>query len=149
MSQQNRPRRSDFGDIPALTTYVGGTAGTAHNEAAFHHLLRIERGRAAKAGHALTLVLISLPGPSRGTTTLTMPASARIFAALGLAVREVDLVGWFREGRVAAAVLVQRSAPTVEIRQQIAIRVRQTLQSHGVHAASAAKVRVLSLSGQH
>ena len=134
--------------MPALTTYVGGTAGTAHNEAAFHHFLRIERERAAKGGHGLTLVLISLPGISGVAPALSMQTSARIFAALGVAVREVDFVGWFREGRVAAAVLVQRSVPTVETRRQIANRVRQMLVSHGVHAASAVRVRVLSLSGQ-
>jgi hypothetical protein len=143
VSRQSSLRRTDIGSSPALTAYFGGPAGIAHNEAAFHHFLRIERGRAAEAGHGLALVLVRLSNSTGMTAKLPTPVAARVFAALGAAVREVDFVGWFREGRVAAAVLVQRSAPAVGTRQQIAGRVRAMLENQGVGGAAVARVRVV------
>jgi hypothetical protein len=127
---------------------LGGTAGIAHNEAAFHHFLRIERTRAAESGHGLALVLVRLPntGPVAHFPT---PLAAQVFAALGATVREVDFVGWFREGRVAAAVLVQRSAPAMATREHIASRVKDMLASQGVRDAVGARVRVFLLARRH
>ena len=38
---------------------------------------------------------------------LTDATAAALFRGLGASVREVDFVGWYREGQVAAAVLAQ------------------------------------------
>jgi hypothetical protein len=133
--------------VPGHTGYVSGVAGRAYNEAGFRHFLDIERRRAARSGHLLLLVLVEVRAADR-VVTLTPVAAGRIFAALGATVREVDFVGWFRHGRVAAAALVQRTTPSLEVRQQIASRVSTLLSRERVHVGGATRIRVVPIHGK-
>ena len=134
--------------IPGYTAYHGGAAGRAHNEAGFRHFLRIELRRAARSGHCVLLVLVSVREGGGPSVNIAPLAAAKIFSALGASVREVDFVGWFRDGRVAAAALVQRASPSAEIRQQIAGRVMKTLRNERFGRAGVARVRIVPLRGQ-
>jgi len=133
--------------IPGYTAHHGGAAGRAHNEAAFRHFLRIELHRAARSGHCVLLVLVNVRESGR-SVKLPPPAASKVFSALGESVREVDFVGWFKEGRVAAAALVQRASPAADVRQQIASRVMKTLSKEPLTTAGVARVRIVPLRGQ-
>jgi hypothetical protein len=79
----------------------------AYNEAAFRHFLAVDRRRAARSARSLLLVLATVrTGADRGDI-LTDSTAAVLFEGLRASVREVDFVGWYRTGRVAAAVLTQ------------------------------------------
>jgi hypothetical protein len=50
--------------------------------------------------------------------------ASQLFSALSLCLRETDFVGWYREDRVAGAVLIQRvSAGTADISQHVCDRI--------------------------
>ena len=56
---------------------------------------------------SILLVLASIrPTPGR-SAHLTHSTAAAMFAGLAAVVREVDFLGWYRQGRVAGAVLAQ------------------------------------------
>jgi hypothetical protein len=124
-----------------------GRLGHAYNEEAFRHLLAVERRRAGRSRRSFLLVLVNVrpqPGLQR-----RIPASlaAGIFSALCVSVREVDFIGWFREDRIAGAVLTQGAQPlSSEVANQIGQRITETLRSH-VRTAMAdhLHVRVLQL----
>jgi hypothetical protein len=130
---------------PGYAGYDGGAAGRAHNEAAFRHFLNIERRRAGRSGRAVVLVLVSLRERPGTDAVLTTAAAAGIFSALGLSVREVDFVGWYRDGRVAAAALIQRAIPLPATCQRIAERVTETLQQQSIDSSLPARIRVIPL----
>jgi hypothetical protein len=80
-----------------------GPWGRAYNQEALHHFLDIERRRARLSGHSVALLLVDLAaGPGGGEAS---PSPQRLFAILGRCLRDTDVIGWYREGRVAAAVL--------------------------------------------
>ena len=87
--------------------FQGGWAGKAYNEHAFRHFLTIERTRADQSACSFLLVLVSLKRHPGSNIRIAPSVSAALFSGLGLCVREVDFVGWFREDRVAGAVLAQ------------------------------------------
>jgi hypothetical protein len=93
----------------------------AYNEAAFRYFLSLERKRAAREVRQLFLMLVKL---SHSTRPVGDPdAFATIFSVLNACVREIDLVGWYREGVVAAA-LFAGNAPTIgRVRENVSARV--------------------------
>ena len=140
--------KSALDSIPAYTAFQSGAAGRAHNEAGFHHFLRIERERSIRTGHRLLLVLVSIRGEAHSQRQVDSATAGRIFAALGASVREVDFVGWFKDGRVAAAALVQRGTPTAEVRQRIAGRVLKMAAKKSSRRSEDIRVRVVLLGGR-
>jgi hypothetical protein len=74
--------------------------------------------------------------------------AAAIFRGLGESVREVDFVGWFREGRVAGAVLAEgNGTATDKTRQLMAERVTRTLAKRlPAHEAKSLRVRIMRLA---
>ncbi len=130
---------------PAYTSFDGRVAGLAYNEAAFSHFLRIERRRAERSSRSIVLVLVSLrSGPGR-SAMLNADSAAALFSALGAAVREVDFVGWYREGRVAAAVLTQHMAPPEGVCERVAGRVTRALDGQWLGSEMPLRVRVICL----
>jgi len=133
---------------PAYTTFVGGVAGQALNEAAFRHFLHIERQRAERAAQAVLLVLVSLrTGSGRNPTLGTARASA-VFSALGECVRESDFVGWYREGRVAGAVLTHQPASLEDICPRVTIRVTSALRRQRFGVSASFRVWAVPLRGR-
>ena len=135
--------------VPGHTAFSSGVAGHVYNEAGFRHFLHIELRRAVRSGHCVLLVLVVGRAASGRRLKLTPLVASRIFAALGATVREVDFVGWFKDGSVAAAVLVQRATPPAEIRQQIARRVSRTMNRERIPGIRTTRIRVVPLRGKH
>jgi len=133
---------------PAYSGFVSGVGRQAYNQAAFRHFLAIERLRAQTTSQTVLLVLVSGRRVPGAAISLSDATAASVFRGLGESVREVDFVGWFREGRVAGAVL----APTAgaagdEAQQLMAERVMQTLIKHlSMSQASNLRVRVVRLA---
>ena len=91
----------------------------------------MERKRAARARHSFLLLLVSVEKRSGTRGRIRPVIAAGIFSGLRLSVREVDLIGWFREERVAGAVLTQGGDPLPpDVRRRIIERLTQTLCRH-------------------
>ena len=88
-----------------------GRLGQAYNEAAFRYFLAIERKRAKRSRRTFLLLLVDVKRQRGMSSRIPPVVAARIFAGLWHCVREVDFVGWFREDRVAGAVLTQGADP--------------------------------------
>jgi hypothetical protein len=122
--------------------------GQAYNEQAFRHFLAIERKRAMRASRSFLLLLVSLRRDADANVTINPRSASRLFAGLALSVREVDFIGWYREERIAGAVLTQGVAtpePSAVVRR-ITERVTQVLGQHlPGNESRRLQVRVLQL----
>jgi hypothetical protein len=129
--------------MPAFVR-IGDEGLHAYNEAAFRYFLSLERKRAAREVRQLFLMLATL---SHQTGPVEDPhAFATIFSVLNRCVREIDLVGWYREGVVAGA-LFAGNAPTFGmVREKVSARVldgfRNTLPERVV---AQLRTRIVSL----
>jgi hypothetical protein len=122
--------------------YVTLRGARAYNEAAFRRFLAADRVRAHRLHRALFLVLVSIQRRPGRTSLLPDAVATAVFRGLGSTVREVDLVGWFREQRVAAALLVQGPhTPEQAAAAQIAARVRPAVETR-LSAAQARNLRI-------
>jgi len=130
------------GDSSGLV--LDGMAGSVYDEQAFQHFLGLEQHRAALTGRPFMLLLVRLPACD---SALPEAIAATLLSGLRESVREIDFIGWYREGRVAAAVLPQgMDTPAPSALPVIAERVRHTL-TRRVRAgvASRLRIRVLQL----
>ena len=84
-----------------------GRKGQIYSEEAFRHMLAIERKRAKRSNCSLFLLLVRFKGNSGSGLDIPPALATLLFSGLGLCVREIDFVGWHREGRIAGAVLAQ------------------------------------------
>jgi len=122
--------------------------GQAYNEQAFRHFLAIERKRAERASRSFLLLLVSLRKEMGRGATIDAKAASRLFSGLALSVREVDFIGWYRQERVAGAVLTQGlETPDPDAVRAIGERVTQMLGRHlSRRDVQRLQVRVLQLS---
>ena len=86
---------------------VEGRLGQAYNEQAFRYLLAIERKRSERSGCPFLLFLIDLKEPAGASGRLDAMVANHLFSNLWRSLRETDFVGWYREERVAGAVLIE------------------------------------------
>jgi hypothetical protein len=127
----------------AHTSYSGGAAGRAYNEAAFRHFLDIERKRAEHPAYSVLLVMVSRRMSPGCNATLQHAEASALFSALGASVREADFVGWYRENRVAAAVLTYPSSTAANVIARITGRVVRELEAHPTHDYRSIRVRAV------
>jgi hypothetical protein len=133
----------------ALDAALERRPGDEYEEGAFHYFLAIERSRARHSNQALRLLLVTVePVPGR-PVHMGRPTAARLFAGLRLSLRETDVTGWFRQDRVAAAVLSVRadaSASQVSsvIQRRVGEGVRRRLPSE---FACGLRLRLVPLLG--
>ena len=92
---------------PVPVGFRNGQICEAYNEAAFKHFLVVERARARRSQRFLFLVVATVRRSPGRSAKLSNSVAAALFRGLGAAVREVDFVGWYREGRAVGAVLAQ------------------------------------------
>jgi hypothetical protein len=78
-------------------------AGYAYNEEAFQYFLEIERKRSELSNCPFLLMLVDFKSHPR----IEAATAHKLFSVLSLCLRETDFIGWYREGRVAGAVLTQ------------------------------------------
>jgi hypothetical protein len=100
--------------LPAAScglAWAGGD-GQAYSQEAFHYFLQVERKRSERSGRPFLLLIAGLrrtPGSGgKAAAALESALAADVFSALSLSVRETDFIGWYREPRLAGAVLTQR-----------------------------------------
>jgi hypothetical protein len=125
---------------------VKGADGQAYNEPAFRYFLNIERNRAQRRARSVALVLVnSRTKHQTPTEGLEPDAMDAIFDALTSSVRDADFVGWYQEGRVAAAVLAMGDNAPSGVRKQLADRVGLRLKERMASKAAGMRVRVFEL----
>jgi hypothetical protein len=81
--------------------------GHAYNEEAFQYFLEIERKRSELSNRPFLLMLVDFKKHPRIDSVM----AEKLFSVLSLCLRETDFLGWYREGRVAGAVLTQHGEP--------------------------------------
>jgi hypothetical protein len=136
--------------IPAHAGLDTGQVCEVYNEAAFWHFLGVERSRARRSGRVLYLILIAIRKSTGRRAQLTNATAAALFQGLAASVREVDFTGWYEEGRVPAAVLVQGVKPSDDAAAHVIVdRVRGELMK-GLSATELKnlRVRVVRLGGR-
>jgi hypothetical protein len=100
----------------------------AYNEEAFRYFLEIERKRSELSQHPFLLLLIDLKKDAAYGDHIDGVAG-KLFAALALCVRDTDFIGWYRNGRVAGAVLTQHGdAGAHDIPEVVGQRVSASLR---------------------
>ena len=104
-----------------------GRPDRVFNEAAFRYFFEIERARAAQANRPLLLLLVRVPQATRPDGDASRHLASKIFAALTACVRDADVVGWYREGSIAAAVLMVSGPTPSSTRHALCARVIRTL----------------------
>jgi len=131
----------------SLATVLDGQQDDVYAEETFRHFLGVERLRAARSQREFLLLLVSLRRcPQRGVRFSSGVAST-LLTGLGLCVREVDFIGWYRHQRVAGAVLPQGfERPGAEAVGRISKRVIGVLRQRlPKEAADRLRVRVVRL----
>jgi hypothetical protein len=119
--------------------------GAEYDEETFLYFLAMARARTERSHSPLRLLLATLE-PSPGRPVPMPPASAtRLFEGLRVAVRETDVVGWYRQDRVAGAVLIARAGtPGTEAWDILERRVDEALRKRlPSNAARSLRVRVV------
>jgi hypothetical protein len=122
-------------------------AGREYDEGVFLYFLDIERSRANRSNRSLRLLLVSIDRTPGTPVPLTGATAARVFAALRGSLREIDVIGWYEQHRVAGAVLSARSdadGPDMSdaILQRVQTGLSRRLRPAGVRTL---RVRVIEL----
>ena len=136
-------RRREESSVDSLgVVALEGRVGDVYAEQAFRHFLEVERVRAVRSGRTFFLLLVSLRRcPERGVR-FGSGAAASLLQGLGLCVREVDFIGWFRNQQVAGAVLAQGlEEPGADASRRVVERVNRVL-SERLPKSVAARLRV-------
>src|SRR5256885_15992848 len=81
--------------------------GRAYDEGAFRYFLALEQQRSTRSGRAFLLVLVYLKGKAGAGARIDTTLAGPLFGRLWRCFRESDFIGWYREGRVAGAVLTE------------------------------------------
>jgi hypothetical protein len=123
-------RGDSHADLASHTSSIvlDGPGLSAYSEEAFKYLLAIERKRAERSGRPFFLLLVDLRRASGESPAMSLDVASCVFAGLAGALRDTDFTGWYREGRIAGAVLAQLTDATGElIDQAVGQRVRAQL----------------------
>jgi hypothetical protein len=115
------------------------------DESVFRYFLVRERRRAVRTNRWLVLLLVMAKRPDDRRPGL-LGYTAEIFIALAACVREIDFVGWYRDGVVAAAVLTVGGTGSGDPRQMLRTRVDRKLRRRlSAHETALFRVRVVEL----
>jgi len=119
-----------------------GRLGQAYNEQTFLYFLAIERKRSERSGRPFLLLLVDLKEQEGASARLESMVAPKLFSALWLCLRETDCVGWYREERVAGAVLTGLGdEPPSEVCRLVGQRVSGVL-SEGLPSNVTRRLRV-------
>jgi hypothetical protein len=104
--------------------------GHAYNEEAFQYFLEIERKRSEVSNRPFLLMLVDFSKHPR----IDAVTADKLFSVLSRCLRETDFIGWYREGRVAGAVLTQHAETDGDdlsdgVRERIGRALREGLPS--------------------
>lgn len=139
-------RVSSAKSVRAASSAQGGRLAHAYNESAFRYFLALDRRRAQRAARPLLLVLVTVRMNRGRAATLKDATASTLLVGLRDCFREVDLVGWYKQRRVAAALLEQGVTCSIAVRRVIADRVLASLRQRlPPDRAAGLRVRVVPL----
>jgi hypothetical protein len=125
---------------------IGSQVNRPYNEAAFRYFLNVERRRAEHTHRPLLVVVIRARKLLRTRPQLSPEIARAVLGALAACVREVDLVGWYRDGLVAAALLPLSDTASRTTRRAVWVRVTDALQHRLAFGSAHFQVRVVELA---
>jgi hypothetical protein len=125
---------------------IGSQVNRPYNEAAFRYFLNVERNRAEQTRRPLLLVVIRARKQLQTRQHLVPEMARAVLSALATCVREVDLVGWYRDGLVAAALLRLSDAASHSIKRAVCARVTDVLQHRLAYGSAHFQVRAIELA---
>jgi hypothetical protein len=116
----------------------------AYNQEAFRYLLECESKRSKRSGHFYQIILVYWTNARGRDVQMNSYAAKTVMAALSRSLRETDYIGWYRDGRIAGAVLtvlVQETMAQVvtHLRPRLVDIIRAKL---GVEETSRLQIRV-------
>jgi hypothetical protein len=79
--------------------------GAEYDEQTFRYFLGIEHARAARANRSLALLLAGLETLPDTPMPMSTAAATTVFRGLRAALRDTDVIGWYRQDLVAGVVL--------------------------------------------
>lgn len=100
----SEPRASDR---CACGLAIEGSQTYAYNEEAFGYLLRVQQRRSERSDQPFLLLLVDLKGKPDQLIRIESAMARPLFAALAHALRDDDLIGWYKEPYIAGAVLTE------------------------------------------
>ena len=77
----------------------------AYNQEAFRYLLESESIRSKRSGYLCQILLVFWIDAQGRIVQMDSYAAKTVMAALSRSLRDTDYIGWYREGRIAGAVL--------------------------------------------
>src|SRR5262249_17396987 len=78
-----------------------------YDEETFRYFMELDRRRAERSKGSFLLVLVEWSGQSNETTPFEPKVADRLFSLMTPCLRGTDFLGWYDQGRIAAAVLTQ------------------------------------------
>ena len=138
----NQPR-------PSAIHVLDGPGDQAYDEETFQYFLGLEQARSARSGQPLRLLLTSLERIQGRPASFPTSAAMRLFEGLRHALRDTDVVGWYEQDTVAAAVLTplgDAATPdqVAHLERRVTEGLRRRLPSN---LASRLKVKVVERHG--
>ena len=126
----------------------GGRQAAFYDQEVFRHFLAVEYDRVRRADRSLFLLLVTIKAESNIRRRIAPLVAARVFSTLWHCVREVDVIGWYRKGTAAGAVLIHGGQPAPRgSAARIHSRVIETLRDRlPRHAGEHVHVRVIEIN---
>jgi hypothetical protein len=107
---------------------VDSRFGYAYNEEAFRYLLAVQQKRSQRSERPFLLLLVELTEQPGAAARIDATTARKLFSSLWRALREADVIGWYRDARVAGAVLTEaRNESWADVSQRIVQRVTDAL----------------------
>jgi hypothetical protein len=121
-----------------------GRLGEPYDEEAFGCFLSIERKRCERSDRTFFLILVELTEEPGVSTRIDPRVASKLFLGLHSCLRETDFIGWYREGRIAGAVLTESpNRPRTDVSLGVGQRVSEALAAClPSHLARRLRVRV-------
>jgi hypothetical protein len=127
-----------------------GRRTQSYNEGAFRYFLSVEHRRSERSNRPFALLLIDLKKQPGASDSFEADVADELFAGLTLCLRETDFLGWYREGRIAGAVLTQLSESSrSQVTDQLLQRISEALSDGFVaDCADRLRMRIFHLPAQ-
>jgi hypothetical protein len=116
----------------------------AYNQEVFRYLLQSESKRSERSGYFCRILLVHRTNAQGAIVQMDSHVAKTVMAALSRSLRDTDYIGWYREGRIAGAVLtvlVQESM--AQVASHLQKRLVEILRAElGVKETSLLQIRV-------
>jgi len=87
---------------------AGGTGtNDSRNEETFHYFLTIQRQRSERSGRPFSLLIVELKDQAGQGLSMQPVIADKVFSSLRGSLRDTDIVGWYRTGWAAGALLTE------------------------------------------